>query len=108
MTVSVIAFVNTEDNAVPAGGRRNRPVPKRRLRASRSSGRPPRGLLRWIKDRIDRRLCWGFALVGSSLAKTTYWLSREGIIGRHTTLRLLRQATALHVRSIRCLRKGSW
>ncbi|UWF60558.1 hypothetical protein [Brucella sp. 2716] len=106
MSDTVFVFVDTTQGANPPGGRRSG-SPRRRGEPSLPGG-SPQGLWRWMKGRMDRWICWAYTVLGTNLASVTYWLSRQELIGRRATFRLLRWTSALQARSVRRLRKASW
>ncbi|ABY39069.1 MULTISPECIES: hypothetical protein [Brucella] len=106
MSDTVFVFVDTTQGANPPGGRR--PGSPRRRGEPPLPGGSPQGLWQWMKGRMDRWICWAYTVLGTNLASITYWLSRQGLIGRRATFRLLRWTSALRARSVRRLRKASW
>ena len=108
MTATLIsAFAPPAPNWTP-GNRRNGPATPGPVH--RNAPLPPRknGFWSWIINSMQRFRCWILALVATSLAGSTYKLSRIGFLNQQQTCWLLRQATRIHAKSVRILIGSSW
>jgi hypothetical protein len=108
MTAKLIsAFAPPEPNWTPRNGR-NGPTARRPVH--QNAPLPPRknGFWSWISNNTQRFRCWILVLLATSLAGSTYKLSRIGFLSQQQTCWLLRQASRIHAKSVRILMGSSW